>query len=81
MTNDLEDYQNATTWHDKVRIISLYHYGQVASRDVWLIADTAKYFGLSNSTIAENLQIAKKLSELKMIGSRNKALKRLRGII
>lgn len=80
MSDDLEDYKNCKTWYDKVKVISLYHYGQVASRDVWLIRDTAAYFSISPSTVAEDLQIAANFKELKLLGSRNKALKKLRGI-
>ena len=53
---------------------------RTAENHVWLIRDTAEYFSLSISTVAEDLQIAKKLVELKNIGSRNKALKKIRGI-
>lgn len=46
----------------------------------WLIKDTARYFSVSISTVAEDLKIAERLVELKTIGSRNKALKKIRGI-
>lgn len=80
MTDERAEYDASPSWHDRVRVMSLYHYGQVASQDIWLIKDTAHYFGISSSTVAENLLIAHHLPELKDIGSRNKALKKLRGI-
>lgn len=75
-----EEYDLATHWYDRVRIMSLYHYYCCVSNNNWHIIDTAHYFDISKSLVAENLCIAKKLDELKDIGSRNKALRKLRGI-
>lgn len=84
MIKDLEElvkqYRNSVTWYEKVRTMSLCHYFCLANIPKWSTSDTAKSFNLSKSTVSENLQIAEKFNELKGLGSRNKALKRLRGI-
>ncbi len=77
---DLEQYKSTHIWHERVRIIALFHYERIAFSTTWSIAQTAAYFSISNSTVAEDLQIAPKLNELKDIGSRNKALMRIRGL-
>jgi len=79
MTTERAKYDASETWQDKIRVMALYHYSQIASQDKWLIRNTAEFFGISTSTVAENLFIAKHMSEVKELGSRNKALKKLRG--
>lgn len=83
MTTSLDDYINPIKkWHERVHIMALFHYSQNMNSSLpWTVDDTADYFKISSSTVSENLQIAAKLPELRNIGSRNKALKRIRGLI
>jgi hypothetical protein len=76
---EISDYKEANNWSDKIRIMALYHYTQVGMNNKWYAKDTARYFDVAISTVTENLWIAEHLGELKDIGSRNKALKKLRG--
>ena len=75
----LDEYEQAHKWYDKVKIMALFHFKKISEGE-WTLHNTADFFNVSRSTVTENLHIAANFKEVKEIGSRNKALKKLRGI-
>jgi hypothetical protein len=74
-------YRKAKEWQKKVKIIAVYHTIRCVKKKSWRVRDTAEYFKLSIGNVSENLYLAENWSKIREMGSRNKALKHLRGLV
>ena len=75
-----EQYNDHTTWQEKVVIMNLFHCLQVATKKRWRMADTASYFDVSLSLVSENLKLAEHLDVCKHIEFRDKAIQFVRNL-